>query len=314
MKRVIAFTLTLSMILIALCSCSPLIKLITGNDKDTESDTIDTSDVGTNETESESESETESETEKESESESETESETESESETEPIPTATIIGEDGKTQYVIVYPDNAGSKLVDAAEKLAAAINEKYPDAAITVIPSFSDWPSYWGEYEILIGDTGREESTTAFETVGGSGNYSIDAHENGRITITASGAEAYVEAIDQFISTYVDIEGSTTLEIPEGNVLSGHIDIPVREGWKLIVPFYEGGFLSEGFYSTGNGVNMSNSSAGGNMQIAYATSAADYKAYISKLVSEGYKKISEHTIGKNLYTQLKRQYKRNHQ
>lgn len=120
---------------------------------------------------------------------------------------------DGKTEYVIVRPDETSDEVKQAAVRLRNAINEKYG----TEIQLKNDFEkrdfdiSQRHPYEILVGATNREESAAALSDIG----YldTLIRVSGTRLVITGGCDSATTDAVDRFISTYLT---GSDLSLPE--------------------------------------------------------------------------------------------------
>ena len=79
-----------------------------------------------------------------------------------------LLSEGGSSKYTVVYPAGSVAGIKAAAESVAAAINEA-SGANVSAVEDSADK----GEYEILIGETNREESALAKEKIG-EGDYVV--------------------------------------------------------------------------------------------------------------------------------------------
>ena len=208
------------------------------------------------------------------------------------------------TDYVIVYPDDASLGLTDIADYLAFELNNKYSDIEIQTKPAMAQWgESFFGEYEILIGNTGRPESDEALALVGDE-QFVIKLFENGKLVINAKSDSQLVEAVNYFLITYVNnSEGVALLIEPDLEFLSV-VSLDKRVGWLLSIPPYWGGDLSTAAYNTGYGFSFAYSGEGGRMQTIANTKAEEYNTYLAQLRQNGFSEVSSNTIGANKYAQ----------
>ncbi len=115
---------------------------------------------------------------------------------------------DGATMYKLVRPQAASSELTAAVVKLRKAINAKYGiEIEITddfVLPGQEAYA-----YEILVGDTEREESKTAVVEL--SYNDSVIAYIGNRLVISGGSEDAAILATEAFIENYLT-DGALTV------------------------------------------------------------------------------------------------------
>jgi len=115
------------------------------------------------------------------------------------------IVKNGETQYKIVRADAAGDDLIQGCIALRRAIKEKLgAEMAIETdfeLPTFDK--SQRSEYEILVGDTNREESAEVKSTLGYL-DWAIKLVGK-RIVIVGGSAEATLAALNDFIECDID-------------------------------------------------------------------------------------------------------------
>ncbi len=137
---------------------------------------------------------------------------TSSESQTDPLPAEDLkIIADGATEYILVRSSKAPQSITDAFVKLRATIKDKY-GIQIKVIDDFEKPgtdPSTRHPFEILVGDTNREESAQAVEAI--AYNDTVIAAVGDRVVISGGNNEAVVRAVDIFIEKYLT-DGSLSL------------------------------------------------------------------------------------------------------
>ena len=129
--------------------------------------------------------------------------------------------------YTVVYQGYGAASMKDAAIKLAKKLgleskadksrNDTYPDE---------------GGLEILIGETDREQSKTALETLSASPSasreffYSISVESNARVVVVGNKADAVARALDRLYNEYiVTTEEGITLNIANGESIFGGYD-----------------------------------------------------------------------------------------
>ncbi len=129
---------------------------------------------------------------------------TETVSTTEPSVIMNII-ENGTTKYRVVRSNKATDEVIQAAVDLKNAINDTY-GIQIEIKNDFEievTDPSERYEYEILVGDTNRDESVSAKEMLKYN-DFIISMHGT-RIVISGGNDGAVVEAVKYFIQHYVN-------------------------------------------------------------------------------------------------------------
>ena len=110
----------------------------------------------------------------------------------------------GKTVYKVIRSDDASDTVMQASLTLRAAINEAY-GVELGIGTDFEKRgtdPSTRYAYEILVGETNRDESAEAKELI----RYqdTIIAVMGSRVVISGGSDEAVAEAVDYFIEHYV--------------------------------------------------------------------------------------------------------------
>ena len=119
---------------------------------------------------------------------------------------------DGATEYKMIRPEKASKKVTEAFTSLRNAIKEAY-GVTIQLSDDFEKPgadPADRYAYEIVVGNTNREESSAALEGLGYSD--SVIAVIGSRLVINGGSDDAVVRAIELFIEQYV--KGSS-LELP---------------------------------------------------------------------------------------------------
>lgn len=115
-------------------------------------------------------------------------------------------------EYTIIRSDTCSSEVLDASKALKAAIEE----AAGTIVKMGTDYEGLTKktDKEILVGNTGRDESKPYLELGGKS--FVID-YSTTRIVITGGSGESVSEAVKYFIENYIDAEtGEITMSSGE--------------------------------------------------------------------------------------------------
>ncbi len=127
-----------------------------------------------------------------------------------PAPDISLIA-NGASEYKLVRSANASSRLTDAFAALRIAIRDKY-GVTLQIMDDFEKPgtdPASRHPYEILVGSTNREESSSALEGLGY--NDSVIAVVGDRIVITGGNDDAVIRAIERFKEIYLT-EGSISL------------------------------------------------------------------------------------------------------
>ncbi len=151
-----------------------------------------------------------------------------------------IIVRDGASQYKVVRPENG----LKSAALGAGAINDAiFAKCGTEVGVLMDDEPTT--EYEILVGDTNRPESSAAMSTLSDN-TYSISIVGN-KIVIAAKSDLMLECAIDYFIENYIDtvpaVEGTFSFEKAMGYTSSsGFIvfDKPADGNFMVAYPYAE--------------------------------------------------------------------------
>ena len=160
-------------------------------------------------------------------------------SETEPAPTGlTVIEADGSTKFKIIRPELTNNILVEMAVGLFNTLNETY-NAKVGIS---DDWVRKTDEdgtittedYEILIGDTNRKESSLAKEQMGNN-DYIICVMGN-KVVIQGKSIYSIKYAVEQFVANYVTAAGEAlVLDLPEPIVGMGSSQgISLSEGAEM--------------------------------------------------------------------------------
>lgn len=102
-----------------------------------------------------------------------------------------------KEQYQIVYPVNADSRIIAAAEKIKAEIEARHGKS----LRITADYYSSEFDYEILVGDTDRDESRIDPTELGNDG-WTV-RREDRAIVINGATLDAIDAAADYFISAH---------------------------------------------------------------------------------------------------------------
>ena len=164
-------------------------------------------------------------------------------------------------------------------------------------------------DYEILIGDTTREESIAASqELLGNAENeFAIKLFDNGKIAIVASNDESLQTAIDYFTSTFITENSTDELTLEQGYTYYEKLPDTPKTVWSFSdIPAYESGVLAKATYDIGPNYSLSGSSSG-KMQIITETSAEEFNAYLELLKTEGFTEHVKTENNGNIYVQFKR-------
>ncbi len=281
MKKILAIVLSLIMLLGVLVSCTENNTEATDNSNDKDTNDV-AADLGNDD-----------------DTESETDASTDEYKPIELIPAGT------KTDYVIAYYVNLSDECKALVEQLAEKMNAAYPGIEITTEEVWPDFQLDVHEHEILIGNTGRAESKDAASLVEDY-RYIIKLYENKKLVIYGANDMTVKAALEHFIETYATTPADSLI-VDENLEKIATVNAAKRAGWVLnSIPTYRGGTSISIGYETGHGLNLSNTSAGGKMQIASGTTSAEYDTYIQQLKDAGYTETTSHKIGANKYAQYK--------
>ncbi len=280
MKKLLALSLALIMIIGILASCT--------KNKDTDEEkkndnTNDTNDVG---------------------SESDTSDSDTGEADNTPVPIE-LIPAGTKTDYVIAYYVNLSDECKALVEQLAEKMNAAYPGIEITTEEVWPDFQLDVHEYEILIGNTGRAESKDAASLIEDY-RYIIKLYENKKLVIYGATDESVKSALEYFIETYATTPGDAlVVESDLERIVT--VNAAKRPGWLLsAIPTYRGGTKLSLAYETGMSLDLSHVGDGGKMQVISGTTSEEYDTYIQQLKNAGYEETASHSIGDNKYAQYK--------
>ncbi|HHW24428.1 MAG TPA: hypothetical protein GXX22_03105 [Clostridiales bacterium] len=115
------------------------------------------------------------------------------------------------SDYVIVCPENASRTVLEAAERLRAAIRES-TGASLPIITDSPEEPP--APHEILVGHTCRDYSVDALEMLNGRAYYAA-IKSGGTLVLTGTDDEMVAAAVDSFVAEFV--LGSKTVSVPAG-------------------------------------------------------------------------------------------------
>ncbi len=230
-------------------------------------------------------------------------SDSESDSDTAaPVEGVVILETGKKTEYSIVYDDEAGAELINTVKYLKQELNDRYIGIELETVAD--DDKEDDGGLEILIGATDREESELASQTLTEGNEFVIKYFENGRIAIAATDQGMTKEGVKHFLSAYVK-KGPYEDKLVVDPTLEYHESSTTRMGWKLNLPVYMGGELSAATYNIGSGIQINNTQ-GGKMQLIYNTTKEQFTDYVTVLSEMGYEQIVFNTVNENLFYQYK--------
>ena len=145
---------------------------------------------------------------------------TEAVTETEPAPTGlTVIAADGATQFKVIRPEITNNVIVELAANLFTTLNETYGSKVGLsddwVKKTDTDGTITTEDFEILIGDTNRRESSLAKEQLGDN-DYIICVMGN-KLVIQGKSVYSVKFAVEQFVKQYVTKAGEAlVVDLPE--------------------------------------------------------------------------------------------------
>ena len=223
---------------------------------------------------------------------------------TAPVEKITLFNAGEQTKYIIVYPDEASDSFSEIVLQMVDEINSNFPDVNVTCQRAFKTWGTdFYNDYEILIGDTGREESNDAATLLKSNNQYVIKLYDSGKLVINAKQEEILCSAILYFLSTHVNGINNSELTLDTTYAVSGEDTAITRLGWELsALPCYWGGVLSEKMYDIGEGIAFTEN--GGKMNVISQTNVDEFNQYLSDLQSAGFQEVSANIIGNNKYAQ----------
>lgn len=205
-----------------------------------------------------------------------------------PVKTLDVI-KDGKSDYSIIHLDGLDTNLKDGNAKydlevklcydLQKAINDK---ASINLSVK-SD--SAANDYEILIGQTTREETTSFFNSLRFN-EYGYEIIGN-KIVIMGTNATTTKLAVNLFIESVKEFTKNNSLVLCEGMRITRR-----STAWNLDFPAYEGGTFGGTLDSALKGFTV----------LYKNTNADEFEAYCKKLEAEGYTLWQRHDIEDNLH------------
>ena len=137
--------------------------------------------------------------------------------------------------YSVIYPENASSEVEKAAKDLANAINEKYSTKITVKNDYYVDMENSRytiGEYEILVGETNREESASLVDKLLFKDHgYALIGK---KLAIMGNNDADTVKAVEAFIAAYVTSAASDAAvffsasdnTVTKGDYLHGSIKV----------------------------------------------------------------------------------------
>ncbi len=289
MKKILAITLALLMLLLAITACTD------GNEKDPSKDTNKPADTEDN-----------------SDSGSDSDSDSDTDTEDNQKETVTIF-EKGKTnEYVIVYADDyaENSTLTTAISGITYYARVIFDVPFIASDREFAEFDYGVEEYEIIIGNCVRrpESAETQKLLTGAENEFAIKLFDNGKLAIVGSNVASVKSAIDYLINTYMNNgQNPTSFKLEKGFFYYEKLPDTAGPKWVLDVPKYSGGSLANNAYNTGADDKLMSSRTAGNMHIIYDTNLEEFNAYITKLKGDGYSELSKKEYNGNVYVQLKK-------
>ncbi len=163
-----------------------------------------------------------------------------------------IFNDDGTSRYKVVRPADGSSELVKAASSIILTIKKQ---CGLKDVKSISDDTSDGAdEYEILIGDTNREESATAkqyvIDNVGGRYLDFAILTIGKKIAIYGATEEATIAAIKYFTQNYVKAEGVadgiTYTSATEGNFTDITVAGNSISKYVIVRPHYNSSYITQ--------------------------------------------------------------------
>ncbi|MBQ9112458.1 MAG: hypothetical protein IJY08_02645 [Clostridia bacterium] len=192
--------------------------------------------------------------------------------------------------YTVVYPFAASDDAKDAAITCNLNFYHKVSNAAENPTDDFEDKNKT--EYEILIGDTNREESAAVKKELAGN-SYCIK-FVGTKLVVCAAKEWMLGNAVTALLQniTYVRENNKiVSATLPQDLNIVYTYNGYTRDRWTLSdFPVYDGGILGDTTFSDGVGYKTLDTDISKyNMICASKTSVAEFREYIDKLKSEGY-------------------------
>lgn len=200
-----------------------------------------------------------------------------------------VIARDGAAVATIVRASTASTVQTEAAVSIRRGIED-----VCGILPDIKEVFLMSGEsidpeaYEILIGETNREESSAVAELANFS-EFSITIVGR-KLVVAAADDSGYTAAATWLCNrlyNYVDRESGTMI-LPADFAESGRGSVMLST-----LPLYETSGREETLWDCGDNCKM---------YIIRNTSVAEYQNYATTLEGAGYKKYAENEIGDNLY------------
>ncbi|MBE6668205.1 MAG: hypothetical protein E7607_07855 [Ruminococcaceae bacterium] len=209
------------------------------------------------------------------------------------------------SKYRIIYHESLPSLLKSKVQGVDYTAEQKFKlDIETSILfPNFEN--SDVSEFEILFGDTKREESISAKEELLGKAKneYAIKLFENGKIAVVASNDSSLEKAIDYFLSSFISNNTTDELRLEKDFVYYVDLGSVSKYSWSLSgIPEYKGGTLNTRVYN--KGTNRTMISSGGRVQVVSETNITEFNQYLAELDAAGYEKIASHAIANNVYAQ----------
>lgn len=212
-------------------------------------------------------------------------------------------------KYRIVYHNTLGSLAQSQARGLEYQAEQKFKIDIETVTLFIGYENTDVTEFEILIGDTKREESVAAKEELTGNvdNEYIIKLFENGKIAIVASNEDSLIKAINYFAQTFIQNNTTDELKLEKNYSYYKELGNTAQTKWAFNdIPEYKKGVRAKAAYDTGTNNSLSNQTSG-KMQIISETTAEDFAEYLDLLKKEGFTEIVKTENNGNVYVQFQR-------
>lgn len=199
----------------------------------------------------------------------------------------------GKSQYTVIYPEDADTKIVRAARSLASAL-KNYTGADIRDQDDYLAKDAAAPEYEILVGQTNRSESIETCKALG-SGEYTVRAVGK-KLVIVGGNDNGTVNAEDYFVEKILKKTAGLSAGTTDGTLIfTSEQDYTLRSKYNIRSLTLNGVSLSsyrmvipaegslEGYFAKLLKRHLTNY-AGINMEIVTdAGEAAEYEIRIGK-------------------------------
>ncbi len=220
----------------------------------------------------------------------------------------TIFEKGVNTEYKIIISDDYVDNQVmySAVSTLEYYISDRFDfKYKLQITYDYQKYDPQIGEYEILIGNPRRTETQEAKKLLTGAQNeYAIKFFENGKIAIVGSNFESLKEGVYYFQNNYILNSTDDVLKLKGGfSYVHKLADTSTGANWMLAAPQYQGGTLASDFYDIGPGIALQSST--GLMQIVSNTNASEFNAYVETLKSAGYTQDIRTERNGNIYVSL---------